>query len=144
MVLDFFAKKTEPRPILVVDDSESVRTLIQDILQEAGYATLSAADGRSAFELARSRMPCLILLDINMPDWSGLRTLSEMRALPELRDIPVLMVTAEQAGKEVESAFARGAKGYVIKPIEMRRFLKKVAEFVAPPGAAVDSGSPEE
>jgi DNA-binding response OmpR family regulator len=125
-----------PRPVLVVDDNEDIRSLVSDILEMNGYRVVTAANGRQGLEKARAENPCLILLDINMPDWSGLQTLTEMRRHEELRETPVLMVTAEQTGKDVESAFARGAKGYVIKPIEMTRFLKKVRDVVPAPGPA--------
>ena len=140
MVLGFFEKKKrdpfETGPVLVIDDSDEIRSLVMDVLTGAGYEAIGASGGRKGLELAQAEEPSLILLDINMPDWTGLQTLTEMRKVDTLRSIPVLMVTAEQMGKDVESAFARGAKGYVIKPIEITRFLKKVAEFVPPPHPA--------
>jgi len=136
VVFGFFGKKQSGRrPVLVVDDSDDIRSLLEDVLTGAGYAVVTAANGHQGLEKARAENPCLILLDINMPDWTGLQTLTEMRAFEELRETPVLMVTAEQTGKDVESAFARGAKGYVIKPIEIGRFLKKVGEVCPPPSA---------
>ncbi|PCI38505.1 MAG: hypothetical protein COB53_04690 [Elusimicrobia bacterium] len=135
MAFDFFKKKRDPntpRPVLVIDDSEPIRELIEDVLLSQGYTVEKAEDGKKGLEAAKEVDPRLILLDINMPGWTGLQTLAEMRQVPELNEIPVLMVTGEQLGKDVEAAFARGAKGYVIKPIEIKRFLKKVEEFVLP------------
>ena len=116
----------------MIDDSEPIRELIEEVLTGHGYDVVTAENGKNGMAKAEEVTPRLILLDINMPGWSGLQTLTEMRKNPELREIPVLMVTAEQLGKDVSSAFARGAKGYVIKPLEVKRFLKKVEEFILP------------
>ena len=138
MVLGLFGKKRDPnapRPILVVDDDKDVASFIQDVLLSSGYQAITANDGEKAVAAAKAENPCLILLDINMPGWSGLRTLTQLRVEEETRAIPVLMVTAEQMGRDVEDAFKRGAKGYVIKPVDIPRLLKKVAEIVPRPAS---------
>ena len=68
----------------------------------------------------------------NMPGWSGLETLTRLRVHQKTRSIPVLMVTAEQTGADIEEAFKRGAKGFVIKPVELMRLIKKVEEHILP------------
>jgi DNA-binding response OmpR family regulator len=130
----WFAKPKADR-VLVVDDDPDVAAYIQDVLLTAGVESLVAHDGRTAIKLAQEESPRLILLDVSMPDWDGLKTLTQLRVHEETRKIPVLMVTAHQTGKDVDEAFQRGAVGYVIKPIDLPRFLAKVGMFVAVKGA---------
>ncbi|HBL16841.1 MAG: hypothetical protein A2X36_14775 [Elusimicrobia bacterium GWA2_69_24] len=125
----WFAKPKVDR-VLVVDDDPDVAAYIQDVLLTAGVESIVAHDGRTAIKLAQAELPRLILLDISMPDWDGLKTLTQLRVHEETRKIPVLMVTAHQTGKDVDEAFQRGAVGYVIKPIDLPRFLAKVGMFV--------------
>lgn len=136
MIWNPFAKKEEgppkARPVLVVDDNPDVSAFMQDALMTAGYEAVVAKDGRTALNIAVKSNPRLILLDINMPGWSGLETLTRLRVHQNTRDIPVLMVTAEQTGNDIEEAFKRGAKGFVIKPVEIMRLIKKVEEHILP------------
>lgn len=128
-LLDRF-KAPKERAVLVVDDDPDVAACIKDILLTAGVKVIVAHDGKTALETAKSENPLLILLDVNMPQMNGLQTLTQLRAEEKTRDIPVLMVTAQQMGADVDEAFKRGAKGYVIKPIDVPRFLAKVGIFV--------------
>jgi CheY-like chemotaxis protein len=86
------------RKILVVDDEEETRILISSILEDNGAKTIQAADGDEAIELARRERPDLMTLDLSMPGKSGVDVFVIVREDPELRDIPICIITREQKG----------------------------------------------
>ncbi|MDE2293183.1 MAG: response regulator [Elusimicrobia bacterium] len=126
-------QKASQADVLVVDDEASVRAIICDALQAAGLRTAETNDGRKAFAAAKEVRPRLVLLDVDMPVFTGLMALEGLKADAATRDIPVVMVTARALTSEVDEALRRGAAGYVTKPFEVRRLLKKVSEFVPLP-----------
>ena len=83
----------EQRTVLVVDDDATVRTLIAELLDEAGYAVLEADCGRQALRLADEHLPTVVLLDHRLPDMSGLDLLERLRSRPASRYIPVIVVS---------------------------------------------------
>lgn len=132
-------KGAGPSPdVLVVEDNADIRAMILDVLASAGLSVAEAVDGRAGYAAAKERRPRLILMDWEMPGFSGIDALEGLKADPATKDIPVVMVTAQQTPAHVDKAMRHGAAGYVNKPVEMRRLLKKVAEFVPlpkpPPG----------
>lgn len=127
---DWFKKK---RPVLVVDDDLMVRTMIKDALSSFDLEIILGCTGKEGVDLAAQHRPQLILLDMRMPVMGGLDALLLLKSRAQTKEIPVLMVTAEQKGKDVEEAFTRGAAGYVIKPIVIVRLLEKIREFIKLP-----------
>ena len=111
---------------------------MQDVLFGVGLTTIEGADGRQAYHLAREHRPKLILLDVDMPIFSGIEALKGLKSEAETRAIPVIMITARQTPRDIDAALRGGAAGYVTKPFEIKRLLKKVAEFIPlpnpPPG----------
>ena len=113
------------KTILVVDDLEATRYAICRILRNANYKTVEAASGRSAIQEASQARPDAIILDMNLPDQSGMVTLRQLRSTPETSSIPVLFLSAE-----TQSAFARtqaeiaGATGYLFSPVEPDTLLQ--------------------
>ena len=105
------ARYRPERPILVVDDDPALRELLRRTLEREGYAVVEAADGRSALARIEERVPGLILLDLMMPHMNGFELLTELRARPEWRGIPVVVVTAKDLTPEDEAApqWSRGA-----------------------------------
>ncbi|MEK7389675.1 MAG: response regulator [Elusimicrobiota bacterium] len=131
--MSFFSKSSSGKPvILVVDDSPVVVLSIKTILEPAGYEVLEALDGAQGLNLAQKRRPQLILLDMMMPGIDGVETLSRLKNNPATADIPVLMVTGSQTGKDVEKAFGYGATGYLVKPVESERLLNKIRATLSP------------
>ena len=124
--------------VLVVDDDTDVRTMICEVVASVGLLVLEAGDGRVGYQVAKDRKPRLILLDWEMPVFSGLAALEGLKADAATRDIPVVMVTGQQTPAHVDQAIRRGAAGYLAKPVDMKRLLRKVAEFMPlpkpPPG----------
>jgi DNA-binding response OmpR family regulator len=128
---------TEPsaRPrrwILVVDDDASVRHLMIDILQGAGYAALGAEDGFVAEELIRDLFPDMIILDLKMPRGSGWSLLDNVREHARWSSIPILIVTGlVDDGRLVRTGGLR-IVGVMEKPVPMTELLAKIQEVLGP------------
>lgn len=112
--------------ILIVDDSRAIRHILSRTLTEAGYQVLHAGNGREGIEVARSEMPDLILLDIDMPVLDGLATMREIQADPALESIPVLFLTARTSGSDAAEGLGLGAQDYLRKPCEPAELLARV------------------
>ena len=113
--------------VLVADDDPSTRALIDMALQEAGYDTVLAADGRSALEQARAGRPDLVVLDVGMPFLTGDEVHRELRRDPRTRYIPVLFVTAKRTTAEVAARLLNGADDYVAKPFDVDELVARIA-----------------
>jgi len=125
------ARHRPQRPILVVDDDPALRELLRRTLEREGYAVLEADDGRAALARIEERLPGLILLDLMMPHMNGFELLTELRARPEWRGIPVVVVTAKDLTPEerqrlnghVERILAKGALGPEALLAEVRELV---------------------
>lgn len=113
--------------VLVVDDSRAIRQSLGRALAEAGYQVLQAGNGQEGLEVAREQHPQLMLLDVDMPVLDGMSTLRRMRDDPELREIPVLFLTARTSAEEVAQGLGLGAQDYLRKPCEAAELLARVA-----------------
>ena len=113
--------------LLIVDDNEDNRDVLSRRLQQRGYAVAVAADGENALALiARERFD-LVLLDVEMPNLSGLEVLQRVRASHSHTELPVIMVTARSQGPDIVEAFRLGANDYVTKPIDFPVALARIA-----------------
>lgn len=112
--------------ILVVDDEADIRELLVFNLKREGYETLEAADGTAALELARSRRPSLILLDVMLPRLDGLAVCRELGKDRSTEHIPVIMLTARGDDVDRIVGFELGADDYVVKPFNTRELLLRV------------------
>lgn len=133
-------KPPKPAVILLVDDDGDFRLLVRDILDELAACAIvrEVAGGREALDylyrrgpFAGAPRPDLIYLDIEMPDLSGQDVLEAVKADPHLRDIRVVMLTGIDDERQERRAWARGADGYVVKPADPGRFLRRMAESVS-------------
>ena len=116
--------------ILVVEDNDLNRKLFCDLLKANGFAVQPVADGRDALVHAREFVPNLIIMDIQLPNVSGLELIEALKGDPELRPIPVLAVTA-YAGKGDEDRIREaGAEGYLAKPVSITPFMAAVRKLV--------------
>lgn len=102
--------------ILAVDDSAYIRQLLVSTLSGYGYDVLPAEDGEKALQLAREKKIDLVLSDITMPRMDGIALLRELRALPQHRLTPILMLTTEAGAEKKAQGIAAGATGWVLKP----------------------------
>ncbi|HEU0219088.1 MAG TPA: response regulator [Stellaceae bacterium] len=116
--------------ILVVEDNELNMKLLNDVLEAHGYDVLSTGRGEVAVEWAREYHPDLILMDLQLPDLSGLEATRLLKSDAETRDIPVIAVTAFAMAGDERRALAHGCNAYVAKPIVLREFLNLIAGFI--------------
>ncbi|HEX8296090.1 MAG TPA: PAS domain-containing protein [Chthoniobacteraceae bacterium] len=113
--------------LLYIEDQDLNLRLVERILQSRSeYRLLTAMLGGLGLELAREHRPDLILLDLNLPDMSGDEVLKELKRDPDLRDIPVIMVSADAMGDRIKDIMALGAAGYLTKPYKVAEFLRVI------------------
>ncbi|MBN8847406.1 MULTISPECIES: response regulator [unclassified Sphingomonas] len=116
--------------VLVVEDNELNLKLFCDLLRAHEYAAEPVRDGREALERARAFAPDLIVMDIQMPHVTGHELILELKADEELREIPVMAVTAYAGRDDEDRIRAAGAAAYVSKPISLARFMDAVGALV--------------
>ena len=116
--------------ILVVEDNELNMKLLNDVLEAHGYVVMSTGRGAEAVDWARQYLPDLILMDLQLPDLSGLDATRQLKADPETRDIPVIAVTAFAMAGDEKRALDHGCDAYVAKPIILKDFLNLIAGFI--------------
>ena len=125
--------------ILVVEDEEDIQTYLRMLLEDAGYGTDAAGNGREGMERARAAKPDLVCLDITMPEESGVRMYRNLREDPELAGVPVFLVTAVTGDGGDPEVFKRFMStrssvpppdGFFSKPIDREAFLEKVGELL--------------
>jgi len=116
--------------ILCIDDDRDVRNLLGKILTDAGYAVITAEDGRQGLAEARKNKPDLILLDVMMPDIDGFGVCSQLQVDQETAYIPVIFLTALDGEDDRAKAFAVGAVDYIAKPIQKEGLLAKAEEHL--------------
>ncbi len=104
--------------------------LVRKILCSAGYEVIEAADGNSGIAAAYEQAPDLILMDVNLPDIDGLEATRQIKADPQVRDIPILALTANAMHGDRERCLEAGCNGYIPKPITKNELLNTVAHFI--------------
>ncbi len=123
--------------ILVVDDEPSIRTIVRATLERAGYQVIEAADGASGLQKAGSQRPDLILLDIALPQLSGLEVCRRLKARPDTAAAPVLLLTGLLPSSELQAGYSAGAQGCVTKPFAPSALLEKVNDALRRPAVTV-------
>jgi two-component system cell cycle response regulator DivK len=119
--------------ILIVEDNEKNRRLVRDVLQFKGYQTIESETGEEGVELARSRQPALVLMDIQLPGIDGITALKRLRDDPATRAIRVMAVTASAMTQDRQTILAAGFDAYQSKPINVKGFVEAVQELLARP-----------
>jgi two-component system alkaline phosphatase synthesis response regulator PhoP len=120
-------KKTARAKILVVDDEPDLVSTIQYRLEWSNCEVITAANGKEGLEKAANERPDLILLDINMPVMNGHEMLKCLREHPDLKDIPVIMVTVICEPQDIATASSYGIADYVTKPFDFTELMEKIA-----------------
>ncbi len=118
------------RKVLVVEDNELNLKLFTDLLQAQGYEVIQTRDGIMVEDLVREHHPDLILMDIQLPEVSGIDIIKWLKAQDDLRDIPVIAVTAFAMKGDEERIRASGCEAYISKPISVVPFLETVRKFL--------------
>lgn len=117
--------------ILIVDDFATMRRILKNILKQLGFTNVTEADdGTTALDLLKSNSFDLIISDWNMPKMTGLDLLKTVRATPEYKDIPFLMVTAEAQKQNVIDAVQAGVSNYVVKPFTADQISEKLTKIL--------------
>ncbi|WP_439814752.1 response regulator [Zavarzinia sp. CC-PAN008] len=118
------------KTVLIVEDNPLNMKLFHDLLEAHGYATLQTKDGMEALELAREHRPDLILMDIQLPEVSGLEVTKWIKEDDDLRSIPVLAITAFAMKGDEERIRDGGCEAYIAKPISVASFIATVKRFL--------------
>ncbi|XVJ71152.1 MAG: response regulator [Rhizobacter sp.] len=121
-----------PKTILIVDDSASFRQVVSIILRSAGYDVVEAQDGKDGLAKLATKRAHLIISDINMPVMDGFEFLKAVKAMPDYKFTPVVMLTTESAQAKVQQGKASGAKAWMVKPFDPPQILAVVKQLVQP------------
>jgi two-component system cell cycle response regulator DivK len=120
-----------PKRVLIVEDNDLNMKLFHDLLEAHGYDILQTKDGMEALRLARLHRPDLILMDIQLPEVSGLEVTKWIKEDDELRGIPIIAVTAFAMKGDEEKIREGGCEAYIAKPISVINFLQTVERFLS-------------
>jgi DNA-binding response OmpR family regulator len=117
------------KKVLIVDDSPAEVRLMQSLLEKEGYWPVGLNDPKRVEELIVSERPCVILLDIVMPDRNGYQVCRDLKGNAEFNSIPVIMVTSKDSASDKFWGQQQGADGYVTKPFTREELLRAVRRF---------------
>ena len=121
---------------LIVDDFSTMRRIVRNLLKEIGCPQIGEAeDGSQALEMLKTQHFDFVVSDINMPNMYGFELLGQIRADAALKELPVLMVTAEARKEDIVAAAQGGANGYIVKPFTKGTLEEKVSKIVQRSGA---------
>jgi two-component system chemotaxis response regulator CheY len=116
--------------ILAVDDSASMRQMVSFTLKGAGYDVVEADDGVNALSAVKGKKVDLVVTDVNMPNMDGISLIKELRALPDFKFTPILMLTTESTdGKKAEGK-AAGATGWIVKPFNPEQLVATIKKVL--------------
>jgi len=107
----------DPKTVLIIEDEEDAAELFAEMMRVSGFRVVKTSKSRPAISLMSSEKPDVILLDIMMPEISGLDILRQMRREPELANIPVIVVTAKSMPSDIKNGMEAGASTYLTKPV---------------------------
>jgi two-component system cell cycle response regulator DivK len=116
--------------ILVVEDQEDNRRILRDLLTSAGFDMIEVENGEDAITSAQEGRPDLILMDIQLPILDGYEATRRIKADPDLKSIPIIVVTSYALSGDEEKARLAGCDDYVAKPFSPRQLLAKIKEYV--------------
>ena len=117
--------------ILIAEDERDIRDLVAFTLRFAGYEVFAAPNGEEAVELASKVSPDLILMDVRMPRMTGYEACKVMKANPDLKDIPVVFLTARGQETEIQQGLEAGAEEYLLKPFAPDQLTARVKAILA-------------
>lgn len=120
------------KTIMIVDDSDSMRQVINMTLKKEGYDVLEACDGKDALSKLKGQKIHLIITDINMPNMDGITFVQEVKKLPAYRFTPMMMLTTESSDDKKQAGKAAGAKAWMVKPFKGATLIEAVSKLVLP------------
>ena len=116
--------------ILIVEDNEMNRDMLSRRLERKGYEIVMAEDGQKGVDMSKSENPDLILMDLSLPVMDGWEATSTIKADNNTKDIPIIVLTAHAMAGDREKAIEAGADEYDTKPIDFKRLLGKIKDFI--------------
>jgi len=123
---------TASRPlVLVVEDSDAIRTAFTILLEESGYTVAAAPNGTEAVRLAGERSPDLVLLDLGLPDISGLDVARRIKADPATRGIPVVALTGRDDAADREALLSAGCSAFWLKPVDTQALIRSLPGYIS-------------
>jgi two-component system, cell cycle response regulator DivK len=120
------------KTILIVEDNELNMKLFNDLLEARGYRVVKTRSGHEVLQLARAHNPDVILMDIQLPEISGLDVTSWLKDEDDLKHIPVIAITAFAMKGDEEKIKAGGCDGYLSKPISIPKFIETIQQYAGP------------
>ncbi len=118
------------KKILAVDDSASIRQMVNFTLKGAGYDVVEAVDGKEGLAKAHADKFDMIITDLNMPHMDGIQLITAARKLPAYNFIPILMLTTESQAEKKEAGKTAGATGWIVKPFNAEQLIAVVKKLV--------------
>ncbi len=118
--------------VLIIDDEDANCQILEVLFKKEGIETVSAPDGEKGLQIARARLPRLILLDVFLPEEDGFEILEKIVSDKTLKDIPVILFTVLEREKSKRQAFDLGAKDYITKPFDMKEIVTRVKQLLLP------------
>jgi CheY-like chemotaxis protein len=119
------------KTILIIEDNEQNLYMMRFLLEKHGFSVLAATDGQQGIEMASSKRPDCILLDIQLPRMDGYSVAMALRRDTKLRDTPIIVVTSYAMAGDREKALSAGANDYIEKPIDPETFVAQVGKHIA-------------
>jgi two-component system, chemotaxis family, chemotaxis protein CheY len=118
------------KTILSVDDSASIRQMVAFTLKGAGYEVIEASDGQEGLDKAKAKTVDMVLTDQNMPRMDGLTLIKNLRAMPNYKSVPILMLTTESGDAMKQQGKAAGATGWLVKPFDPAKLLEVTKKVI--------------
>jgi two-component system chemotaxis response regulator CheY len=118
------------KTVLSVDDSSSIRQMVAFTLKGAGYEVIEASDGQEGLEKAKMKTVDMVLTDQNMPRMDGLTLIKNLRAMPNYKSVPILMLTTESGDAMKQQGKAAGATGWLVKPFDPAKLLEVTKKVI--------------
>jgi CheY-like chemotaxis protein len=119
------------RTVLLVEDSDAIRDAFTILLEDAGYVVLGAATGAEALRLAEERLPDLVLLDMGLPDMTGLDVVRTLKAAPQTAAIAVVALTGRDEEADRRACLAAGCAAYIVKPVNTQKLVRDLPGWMA-------------
>jgi CheY-like chemotaxis protein len=116
--------------VLYIDDDKANRMLVRRVLMAADFEVDEADNAQTGIQMARTNPPDIILMDMSMPEMDGLRATQQLRNIPELKSIPVVIVTANVMQVHREKSAEAGSDGFIGKPIDIDKFPEQVSQYL--------------
>ncbi len=118
------------KTIMTVDDSASIRQMVNFTLKDAGYYVIEAMDGKDALSKLNGASIHMLISDVNMPNMDGIELVRQLRAMPDYRFIPIIMLTTESQDAKKQEGKQAGATGWIVKPFKPEQLMSVVKKVL--------------